>query len=77
MLMMIIMPKEYDNMLVAGRCLSATHEAHSSVRIMPICTCLGEAAGTAAALAYKTNRNVHTVDINLLRTRLKENGAVL
>ncbi len=72
-----LLPKEYDNMLVAGRCLSATHEAHSSVRIMPICTCLGEAAGTAAALAYKTNRNVHTVDINLLRTRLKENGAVL
>lgn len=49
MLMMIIMPKEYDNMIVAG---------------------------TAAALAYKTNRNVHTVDINSLRTRLKENGAV-
>ena len=72
-----LLPKEYDNMLVAGRCLSATHEAHSSVRIMPICACLGEAAGTAAALAHNTNKNAHTVDIKALRTRLKENGAAL
>jgi len=72
-----LLPKEYDNMLVAGRCLSATHEAHSSVRIMPICACLGEAAGVAAALSYKTNRNVHTVDIKELREKLKENGAAL
>ncbi len=72
-----LLPKEYDNMLVAGRCLSATHEAHSSVRIMPICACLGEASGTALALAYKTNKNAHTVDIGVLRTRLKENGAAL
>lgn len=72
-----LLPKEYDNMLVAGRCLSATHEAHSSVRIMPICACLGEAAGTAAALAHKTGKNMHTVDIGALRAELKKNGAVL
>lgn len=72
-----LLPKEYDNMLVAGRCLSATHEAHSAVRIMPICASLGEAAGIAVAEAKKSGRNMHTVDILLIRARLKEKGAKL
>ena len=72
-----LLPKEYDNLLVAGRCLSATHEAQASVRIMPICCCLGEAAGTAVAIAHKTNSNAHSVDITALQQKLKDNGAVL
>ena len=72
-----LLPKEYDNMLVAGRCLSADHVAHSSVRIMPICACLGEAAGTAIALAYQTDTNAHTVDVQAVRARLLEKGAAL
>lgn len=72
-----LLPKEYDNLLVAGRCISATHEAQASVRIMPICCCLGEAAGTAIAIAHNTNRNVHTVDIKALQKTLTANGAVL
>ncbi len=72
-----LLPKEYDNLLVAGRCLSATHEAQASVRIMPICATLGEAAGTAAALAYKTKASAHTLDTNLLRETLIKNGAIL
>ncbi|MBR3954852.1 MAG: FAD-dependent oxidoreductase [Clostridia bacterium] len=72
-----LLPKEFDNLLVVGRCLSATHEAQASVRIMPICCCLGEAAGTAVATAYKTNTNAHTVDIKTLQQKLKENGAAL
>jgi hypothetical protein len=72
-----LLPKEYDNMLVAGRCLSADHAAHSSVRVMPICACMGEAAGTALALAHKTGKNAHTVDINAVRSRLIEKGAAL
>lgn len=72
-----LLPKEYDNMLVAGRCLSADHVAHSSVRIMPICACLGEAAGTAVALAHKTSANAHTVDVQAVRARLLEKGAAL
>lgn len=72
-----LLPVEYDNLLVAGRCLSATHEAQASVRIMPICCCLGEAAGTAAATAYKTNKNAHTVDIKAVQQKLIKNGAVL
>ena len=72
-----LLPKEYDNMLVAGRCLSADHEAHSAVRIMPICACMGEAAGVAIALAYKTGKNTHTVDVQTLRAKLLEKGAAL
>lgn len=65
------------NLVVAGRCLSATHEAQASVRIMPICCCLGEAAGTAVAIAHKTNTTTHTVDVKTLQQKLKDNGAVL
>lgn len=72
-----LLPKEYDNMLVAGRCLSATHKAHSAVRIMPICACLGQAAGTAVAIAVSENKNMHTIDTDALRTKLAENGAAL
>lgn len=72
-----LLPKEYDNMLVAGRCLSATHEAHSAVRIMPICASLGEAAGIAVAEAKLSGADMHTVDIQAVRAKLKEKGAKL
>ena len=64
-------------MLVAGRCLSATHEAQASVRVMPTCACLGQAAGTAVAVAFKGDKNAHTVDVKSLQNKLLENGAVL
>ena len=70
-----LLPKDLDNMLVAGRCIGATHEAQASIRIMPICICLGEAAGTAAALAKKTGVAVADVDTDALRARLREKGA--
>jgi hypothetical protein len=72
-----LLPKEYTNLLVAGRCLSATHQAHSAVRILPICACMGQAAGTAIALAEKTTKNTHTIDTQELRSILKENGATV
>ena len=72
-----LLPKEYDNMLVAGRCLSADHEAHSAVRIMPICACMGEAAGLAVSVAHKTGANTHTLDVQTLRKKLLEKGAAL
>lgn len=70
-----LLPKETDNLLVAGRCLSATHEAHSAVRIMPICACLGEAAGVAAAQALHSGKNAHTLDIAAVQATLVANGA--
>ncbi len=72
-----LLPREYDNLLAAGRCLSATHEAHSAVRIMPICACMGEAAATALAVAKQTQTNTHTVDIKTVQQRLIAAGNVI
>ena len=70
-----LLPRETDNLLVAGRCLSATHEAHSAVRIMPICACMGEAAGVAAAEALRTDRTAHTLSVTAVQNTLERNGA--
>lgn len=72
-----LLPREYDNMLVAGRCLSADHVAHSSVRIMSTCACLGEAAGVAISVAKQSGTNAHTVDVSAVQSKLRENGAVI
>lgn len=72
-----LLPREYDNLLVAGRCLSATHEAQAAVRVMPICACMGEAAGTAIALAAASGKSVRAVDVAALQQRLLQKGAAL
>ncbi|NMP38235.1 MAG: FAD-dependent oxidoreductase [Clostridiales bacterium] len=67
-----LIPKGIKNLLVAGRCISVTHEAQASCRIMPVVCCIGEAAGTAAAMAVDDVRAVDTAE---LRKKLKANGA--
>jgi hypothetical protein len=71
------LPRGCENLLVAGRCLSATHEAAASVRIMPICTAMGQAAGIAAAQAAAGDGRVAVVDISAVRSRLRQSGAFL
>jgi len=68
-------PRGFDNLLVAGRPISATHEAHSSLRVMPIAAAVGEAAGTAAAMCIAQEQSVTAVDVAALRQRLRERGA--
>ncbi|SED63595.1 FAD-dependent oxidoreductase [Jiangella alba] len=70
-----LLPGELDNLAVAGRCLSATHDAHASVRSMAQCMALGQAAGTAAALA--PGGAVGDLDATVLRDRLAAGAAVL
>ncbi len=72
-----LLPKEIDNLLVAGRCVSATHEAQASVRIIPICCCMGEAAGVAAAVALNSGENAHTVNVKEVQRILRENGGAV
>jgi len=66
-----LQPLGLDNVLVAGRCFSATHDAHASARSMGTCMAMGQAAGTAAALAREPKR----LDPAALRARLGEDGA--
>lgn len=72
-----LVPRGSQNLLVAGRCVSATHEAQASLRIMPVCATLGEAAGTAAALAIDAGTPVCALDAARLRAVLRKNGAVI
>jgi len=70
-------PKGINNVLVAGRCISTDHVVQASIRVMPVCLAMGEAAGTAASLAASAAQGVRAVDTNELREKLKGNGAYL
>lgn len=70
-----LIPKGENNLLVAGRCVSADHVAQASLRIMPTVCSIGEAAGTAAAMAVKMNASVRDLPVQELRQTLKNNGA--
>ena len=72
-----LLPRGLDGLLVAGRCFSATHDAHASARSMATCMAMGQAAGTAAALAATGNCLPRDVPAAALRARLHENGAIL
>ena len=72
-----LIPKDAENLLVAGRCISTTHEAQASIRILPIVCTLGEAAGTAAAIANKSGCTVKDVDVATLQDTLTKAGAFI
>ena len=65
------------NVDVAGRCISTTHEAQASIRIIPIVSCLGEAAGTAVGIASKSGIAMRDVDVSALQDKLLKSGAIL
>lgn len=71
-----LLPKDMDNLIVAGRPISSTHEAHSAFRVMPISTCIGEAAGIAAYMALKKNVSFRDVDICEVHKLMDEYGAL-
>lgn len=72
-----LVPKAIDNLLIAGRPISATHEAHSAIRVIPIAAAIGEAAGTAAALCVKNATTPRELDPGELRRVLLAQGANL
>jgi len=72
-----LMPQGVDGLVVAGRCLSGTHEAHSSYRVMPIVMATGQAAGVCAALAAARHNTPRSIDVREVQRELLRQGASL
>jgi hypothetical protein len=69
--------RDFDNLLVAGRCISSTHEAHGSTRVSGTAMALGQAAGTVAAMACENGGPPRKVPVQSLQDRLRRQGAIL
>jgi hypothetical protein len=69
-----LMPQGVENLLVAGRCISASHQATAGIRVMGICAAIGQAAGTAAAISVLTDRQPRQIDVTALRQVLVQDG---
>jgi hypothetical protein len=72
-----LLPQGIEDLLVAGRCISGTHEAHSSYRVMPIVMATGQAAGVSAALAADRGLTPRTVSVTDVQAELIRQGANL
>ncbi|MEO6912940.1 MAG: FAD-dependent oxidoreductase [Candidatus Baltobacteraceae bacterium] len=72
-----LVPRAVERLLVAGRCISTTHEALASTRLTPTVMTLGQAAGTAAALANEQHVRLRDVNPELLRAALRADGVDL
>ncbi|MBX5436691.1 MAG: FAD-dependent oxidoreductase [Alicyclobacillaceae bacterium] len=70
----MIVPQKVDNLYVAGRCASMTHDGQSSARVTGPCFVMGQAAGTAADLALRTGTTCRDVDVLQLQERLRADG---
>jgi len=73
----VMLNSQVDNLVVTGRAISATHEAHASTRLSPVCMALGQAAGTVAALAARRNVALTAVPITNIQRQLIAAGADL
>ncbi len=69
-----LIPKDIEGLYVAGKIISGTHISMSAYRVQPIVSQMGQAAGTAAALAVKNDTNTRNVPIDKLKKILKEDG---
>lgn len=72
-----LVPQGSHNLWAAGRCISTTHKAHASTRVIPTCFVTGQAAGAAAALALENDIKAKNVPIDELQATLKDQGAIL
>jgi hypothetical protein len=72
-----LLPKKIDNLLVAGRCGSATHLGHAAGKDMGNMMALGQAAGIAAALCSLENISPRDIEIKKIQSELKKMGALI
>jgi len=73
----ILISPDCPNLLATGRCVSADHRALGAIRVTPIAMAMGQAAGTAAAMAASASCAVGEVDVDRLRGLLREAGVRL
>lgn len=73
----MLVPEGVDNLLIAGRCASMTHEGQSAARVSGACFVMGEAAGTAAALALSGNTIPRDISVEKLQQQLGKQGAFI
>jgi hypothetical protein len=72
-----LIPKNSQNFLVAGRCVSSDRGANSALRVQASCMAMGQAAGATAALAAKTGEDIQNLPINSIRTLIREHGGIV
>jgi hypothetical protein len=72
-----LIPQKVENLLMAGRFVSCTHEAQASSRVMGPAVVMGQAIGTAAALSIKKGISPRQMDVKLLQSELKKAGAFI
>lgn len=72
-----LVPKNIANLLVAGRCISTSHEAFATTRLTPSAMATGQAAGTAAVLAIENNVKPENISIKQLQETLRQDDVVL
>jgi ribulose 1,5-bisphosphate synthetase/thiazole synthase len=72
-----LLPQGVENLLIAGRCISAEEEAMGQLRLIPVCSATGQAAGTAAALAAREGVTPGKLDVSHVQSVLTEQGVDL
>jgi len=72
-----LVAKDVSNLLVSGRCVSASHEAMSSLRVIATCFAIGEAAGVAGALSVQREKDPRDLDVSEIQQQLRDNGVPL
>jgi len=71
-----MLPKNINNVAVAGKPISCTHEAHAAIRILPIVCCIGEGAGIAAGVALRNNQKLKDVNMKTVHEIMDKNNAL-
>lgn len=72
-----MVPESINGLLMSGRCISVTHQVFAMTRIIPTCMAIGQAVGTAAAIAVKQGIQPRDVDVQELRKALVEAGQII
>ena len=70
-----LLPQKVEGLIVAGRCISSDQQSYESWRAMAPTMSIGEAAGTAAAISFKTKKKPKEIDVEMLRDQLIKQGA--